>query len=326
MGPVGRVELRSDGVRVAVLSRGGIVQDWRVPLAGAEVPVVLGLADPAAYRGPCDYMGAIVGRVANRIGGASYRQGGRRILLPANDGAHQLHGGPEGLWSVPFRIDRDGDSGLILSHVSPAGAGGFPGRVEFEIAMRLDGFRLTWDMRATPDEETPISLAQHNYYALAPNLADHRLHLPARQRLERDAEGIMTGRILPDTRLRAGLVLPSGPLHPDTLDDFFVFDPARDPMAPVARVQAASGLTLRMWSDQPGAQVYTGQSMAAMPGGHEGREPGPCAGFCIEPSGYPNALNIPGFPSILYSPDRPYRQVLSVEIAPQGTSVPSAAV
>lgn len=330
MEPVGRVVLVSGGVRVAVLSRGGIVQDWRVPLAGASVPVVLGLADPAAYRGPCDYMGAIVGRVANRIGGAAYRQGGRRISLLANDGAHQLHGGPDGLWSAPFQIDRDGDSGLVLTHVSPPGAGGFPGRVALRIAMRLDGFRLTWDMRATPDEETPISLAQHNYYALSPRLGDHHLRMAAAHRLDRDAQGIMTGRILRDIRLRAGLTLPSTPRDPDTLDDFFVFDPARDPSAPVAEVRAQTGLTLRMWSDQPGAQVYTGQWMAPHPGGHPGRAPGPCAGFCIEPSGYPNALNIPDFPSILHSPDRPYRQVLSVEIAPpdpsQGTSAPSAAV
>jgi len=308
-----RVVLEDSGVQVAVLSLGGAVQDWRVPLAGASVPVVLGLQDPEAYRQHRAFLGALVGRVANRIGGAAYVQGGRRVMLAANDGRHQLHGGEDGLWAVPFDIERNGPSALRLQHVSPPGAGGFPGRVAFTIDMTLRAGRLTWDMRATPDEETPISLAQHNYYALTPALADQTLRLDSTQRLARDAEGIMTGAVLDDAQFQAGRALLTNPAS--LLDDFFLFDPTRDPARPVAEVTATNGLRLRMWSDQPGAQVYTGQWLPQGPGGHPDRPLGRCAGFCIEPSGLPNALNIGHFPSILCSPDRPYRQVLSVEIA-----------
>jgi aldose 1-epimerase len=305
---IGRAVLEDAGVQVTVLSWGAVVQDWQVPLAGLPQRVVLGYQDPESYRSDRFFIGAIVGRVANRIGGAAYTQGGRRVSLKANDGNHQLHGGPDGLSRVNWQLDTDGPRALRLTHLSPPGAGGFPGRVAFTVDMRLQGARLTWDLRAEPDQETPISLAQHNYYALSARLADHRLTLRSHTRLERDAEGIMTGATLP----APGWEQPRA-LHTETgpLDDFFLFDPGQ----PVAQVQAANGLTLRMTSDQPGTQVYTGDFLQDTPGGHPDRPLGPQAGFCLEPSGLPNALNCPGFPSILHSPDRPYHQRLSVEIA-----------
>lgn len=309
---IAQAVLEDAGVRVTVLSWGAVVQDWQVPLAGRHERVVLGYQDPDTYRHDRFFLGALVGRVANRIGGAAYSQGGRRIALKANDGRHQLHGGPDGLWAVNWRLETDGPRALRLTHSSPPGAGGFPGRVAFSVDMRLQGARLTWDMHAEPDQETPISLAQHNYYALCPALADQTLTLRARTRLVRDAEGIMTGATMPAPgwdRPRA-LGRETGPL-----DDFLLFDPDRDVTLPVTQVHAANGLGLRMWSDQPGAQIYTGDFLKARPGSHPDRPLHPGAGFCIEPSGLPNALNCAGFPSILHSPERPWRQRLTVEIA-----------
>lgn len=301
---IGTARLEDGDVRVDVLSLGARLQDWRVPVNGQPRSVVLGHADPRAYRRDPVFLGAIVGRVANRIGGAAYVQGGRRVILKANDGLHQLHGGPDGLWAQDWTLDSDGPRALRLTHLSPAGAGGFPGRVAFCLDLHLAGARLTFDLQALPDEETPLSLAQHNYYSLGPGT---RLRLAADRRLQRDPEGIMTGAILADPAPLAGLTLPDTATGPGLLDDFYLFQP-QDPALPVAEALGADGLRLRLWSDQPGAQVYTGQGLAAagLP---------PCAGFCIEPSGLPNALNCPGFPPILHSPDRPYRQILTVEIA-----------
>lgn len=308
---IARAVLEDEGVRIAVLSWGAVVQDWLVPLAGRPQRVVLGYHDPEAYRHDRFFMGALVGRVANRIGGAAYVHRGRQVVLKANEGRHQLHGGPDGLSAVNWQLDTDGPRALRLSHASPPGAGGFPGRVAFRIDIRLQGARLTWDMAALPDEETPISLAQHTYFALSPRLADHRLSLIADRQLARDAEGIMTGAVLPAPEWRSPRALGN---ETGLIDDFLLFDPARDPEQPVADTSTASGLRLRMWSDQPGAQVYSGQFLQAVPGGHADRPLGPGAGFCIEPSGLPNALNCPDFPSILHSLDRPYRQRLTVEI------------
>lgn len=319
-GRIERVVLRDGGVSVSVLTLGAIVQDWRVPLKGEDVPVVLGHADPEAYRDNPAYLGAIVGRVANRIGGAAYRDARQKVQLTANDGPNQLHGGPQGLAVVHWDIEALTPQSLRLSHVSPDGANGFPGAVRFRIDMRLDGHRLTWDMHATADRETPISLAQHNYYNLMGKgtIRGHRLRLAADRVLDRDFAGIMTGGIHGVSGTTFDL-RRARPVAADTtalLDDFLIFDPARNPSAPVAEMWARNGLRLRLWSDQAGAQIYTGHGMATGGGAHEGQTLGPCAGLCIEPSGYPNAVNRPAFPSVLHGPDRPYRQTLTVEIAP----------
>lgn len=316
--------LKDGHASVAVLSFGAVTQDWRVRLDGDDIPVVLGFADPEAYRGHSDYMGAILGRVANRIGGASYTQHGHRVELAANDGSNQLHGGPRGLSCVNWAMEPLDARSLRLSHLSPEGANGFPGNVAFEIVMTLNEGRLTYDMRATSDRETPISLSQHNYYNLAGKgcIKGYRLAVRADRVLAHDAQGVTTGAIVDvagtacDFRVLRALPVKNGQLR--QLDDFLLFAPHRDPAQPIAEVLAPNGMRLRMWSDQAGAQLYTGQGMRAQPGGHGAQKLGAMAGLCIEPSGLPNAVNQPNFPSVLVAPEQPYRHVLSVEITAQG--------
>ena len=288
------VQLQDGESRVSLLSYGARTQDWVIPSAKGPRPVILGHSDPDAYRRDPYFLGAIVGRVANRIGDAAY--GGHRLV--ANDGKHQLHGGPGGLWAVDWRLEADGERRARWTYRSPAGEMGFPGTVDFSVTVTLAGTTLTYDMQAQPDCETPISLAQHNYYRLGPAPV---IRIQADRRLERDSAGIMTGAILPagPLDLRAGSAMPS------EADDFLLFDEARDPDMPVADLNG-DGLRLRLWSDQPGAQLYSGHGLGA--------PFAPRAGLCLEPSGYPNAVNIPAFPSIMASPDRPYRQILRVAV------------
>ena len=89
---------------------------------------------------------------------------------------------------------------------------------------------------------------------------------------------------------------------------------SRDQDQPVAELLAPNGLRLRMWSDQPGLQVYTGHGLPRIDGAHEGQRIAPYAGLALEPQGFPDAVNQPAFPSVIVTPDRPYRQRLTVEI------------
>lgn len=313
-------EMLEDGdVSVSVLSLGAIMQDWRVPLNGTRIPVILGFETAEAYRHNPAYMGAIVGRVANRIGGGRFTQGGQLYDLNRNDGPHTLHGGAGGLSHVIWQMERDGPNALRLCYLSEHGEMGFPGQVRFQIIIRLSNHRVSWDMKATVDRPTPISLAQHNYYCLtgASALTGHNLRVHADHMLDRDDQGIMTGRIKPLTNtpmdLRQSREL-EGPPAPFVADDYYLFATPGDLEHPVAQITTERGLCLRMWSDQPGAQVYTGHWMAPTDNGHGQTGMGPRSGLCIEPSGFPNAPNIPDFPSIIATPDRPYQQHLSVEI------------
>ena len=311
----------SDGdVSLAVLNYGATTRDWRVPLNGQPVPVVLGYDDPAQYLSGTAYFGAIAGRVANRIGAARFAMQGQTYHLAPNDGGNQLHGGPAGLSRVFWEIETNGPSALRLRYVSPAGENGFPGRARVTVDIQLSGFCVTYDMRVEVDCVTPISLAQHNYYNLGGggSIWDHQLRCPADRVLEMDDQGIMTGEISPVDGTRFDFRKMRSFAQADAtrlgIDHNLVFEADRDVTQPVCEVSAANGMRLRLWSDQPGAQLYTAASMPKQAGGLDGQAYGPASGFCFEPQGFPNAVNIASFPSVLISPEMQYAQKLQVEI------------
>ena len=311
----------SDGdVSLAILNYGATTRDWRVPLNGRRIPVVLGYDDPTRYVGHKTYLGAIAGRVSNRIGGAQYSLGGQINQLIPNEGGNQLHGGSSGLSNAFWEVEPDGASAVRLRYVSPAGEGGFPGRAKFSIDVRLNGACVTYDMRAEVDCVTPISLAQHNYYNLdgAGTIWEHRMRCDADRVLEMDDQGIMNGQVasVDGTKFdfRKLRFFSQADVERAGTDHNLVFEGERDISKPVAEVEAPSGLRMKLWSDQPGAQLYTAAAMPLQVGGLDGQTYGPASGFCFEPQGFPNAVNIPTFPTVFVSPEKPYVQKLQVEI------------
>jgi aldose 1-epimerase len=312
--------LEDGGVALSLLNLGCITRGWWVPLGGASVPVVLGFDDPADYLHNPTYMGVIAGRVANRIGGARFVLNGQDHRLTANEGANQLHGGAGGLHSRIWQAETEGVRAVRFSYRSPDGEEGFPGKADIEVTVRLSGSRVTYDMRARVDRPTPINLAQHSYYSLGvPQTSrDARFTCPADRVTPVDSALIPTGDITPvmGTRhdYRTGAVLAEA--DPDGIgtDLNLVMPEGRDPALPVAELLAPNGLRLRMWSDQPGLQVYTGHVLPNLRGAHPGQRIAPWAGIALEPQAFPNAVNCPSFPSIIVTPDQPYRQRLTVEI------------
>jgi aldose 1-epimerase len=309
----------SDGeVSVAILSLGCVTQDWRVPVGGQRIPVVLGYADPASYRNNPFYMGAIVGRVANRISGASFMLDGRRITLAANEGANQLHGGVGGLHTRNWEMDPDGDKAVRLSLVSEDGDQGFPGRVAFEVTISLCGDRLRYDMTASTDRPTPINLAQHNYYNLlgGGSVLDHRLQIVADRFTPVGEALIPTGATESLTGkpfdFRLGRRLEEADPGRMGLDMNFVLGTD----SPAVRLAARNGLELTLATDQPCLQLFTAGPLRRQAQPLEGQVHDALGGVCLEPQGYPDAVNRPKFPPIVVTPDTPYRQVLDVTIAP----------
>ncbi|THH38588.1 galactose mutarotase [Aliishimia ponticola] len=304
---IGHLTLQDGDMRVGLLDHGAVTQFWQV----GDRALILGYADPEDYRQDPFYLGAIVGRVANRIGGAHFPINGTEVELPANDGPHHLHGGPQGLSTRHWEMERLDPTRARLFYRSEDGESGHPGAVEFEIAVELCAPRLRYTLRARPEREMPISLAQHNYYTLGqPKVIDDLcLQLPADTMLERRRDGIVTGARLPLTGGKDSFAEPVR-IGARQMDDFYLFRAAPTPShpAPVAQITAPQGHGLRFSSDQPGAQIYTGDGLGA--------PFGPRAGLCVEPSGFPNAVNCPGFPSVIYGPDRPYSQVLEIEYQP----------
>jgi aldose 1-epimerase len=304
MRSIDSVELQDGAMRVRLLSYGAVTQGWWYD----GVPLILGYDDPQAYLTDPFYLGAIVGPVANRIAGAGYVQDGVDVSLVANEGGNTLHSGPEGLSARHWDISQVDDRTADLTYVARDGEAGFAGQAAFGVRVSLAGNALTYDMSARVGTPRPISLAQHNYYTLGERSgADLTLKMPMEQVLALSEAGIATGEI----ENTAQTVLDFRSKRPlrgvtDGIDRFFVREGSPQTLRPIAELAAPSGLTLRVTSDQVGAQVYTGHGLGSAFDAWDG--------VCIEPSGYPNAVNQPHFPSVMCTPASPYVQKLVLEV------------
>lgn len=308
-----RRHLLSDGdVSVAILSLGCITQDWQVPVGGRQASAVLGYRDPQAYlNNPC-YLGAIVGRVANRISGSGFALQGVRYYLDANEPPHHLHGGVKGLHNCNWTMEVDGNRAVQLQTTSPDGEGGYPGQLELIVTITLRGHQLSYDIEARSDRPTPVNLAQHSYYALGQAM----VRIPAKTYTPVNGRMIPVGTAEPlfgkpfdfgDSR-----PLPEMAHDGEGLDMNFVLDGTR--------IEArGGGLHLTMDTDQPCLQLYTAQHLRCVAEPLAGQTHAPFAGLCLEPQGYPNAVNTSAFPLSLATPEHPYRQHLTVTIREDGT-------
>ena len=206
---VERYTLSAGGrLTLAVATYGGIVQQLLAPdRAGERRSVVLGfprLDDYVARNTP--YLGAIVGRYANRIANAAFTLDGVRHRLEANDGPHCLHGGERGfdkrVWRVARTYRTPGGIALVLRYASPDGEGGFPGAVVVEAAytlLRDDSLRI--DYRATTDRPTVLNPTSHLYWQLSGEgsgpIDGHLLTVAASRYLPVDEGRIPTGEVAP---------------------------------------------------------------------------------------------------------------------------------
>ena len=320
---VDQFTLKSDtGVEVDIIGYGVVVRDWRVPVAGGMRSVVLGFDNFADYAAHSPHFGSLAGRVANRTSGGGFTLDGRRYALAANEGGNMLHGGPEGLGRQVWAGEVDNAANAVrFSFTSPDGAMGFPGKVDFAATYRLHGNRLKLELTGRPDRRTPISLVQHQYFNLgtSDDVLDHHVTINASARSEVGADLIPTGAILPVKGgvydLSGGRTLRDAAGKPIDYDLNLVLATGRNHAEPFASVRGPDGvLTLKLWSDRPAVQLYDGVWTDVPVPGLGGRRYGKYSGLCLEDQMYPDALNQPHFPSIIVSPDQPYRHWCEFEI------------
>ncbi|MEV5449214.1 MULTISPECIES: aldose epimerase family protein [unclassified Streptomyces] len=301
--PVHRWTLERAGVRVRVLSYGGIVQSAEVPDRDGNVAdVVLGFADLDGYlRHPEPYLGALVGRYANRIAGGRFPLDGRTYAVVPNEGPNTLHGGERGfdkrVWDVEAVT-----GGVRLSRVSPHGEEGFPGRLEMSATYTLDGSgALRIGYEAVTDAPTVLNPTNHSYFNLSGSghAGGHELRLAASRITPVDAGLIPTGGLddVTDTRFdfRRARKVGSGYDHNFVLDKG-VTDAAEE----VAELyDPASGRVLTVATTEPGLQLYTAD--------HLGEPFAPGDGVALETQHFPDSPNRPGFPSTVLRPGEVFR-------------------
>lgn len=286
---------------------------------GHRANIVLGLENADAYRSNPDYVGVVVGRFANRIGGAQFSLDGRTYKLDANDGPNCLHGGHSG-WHLRQWHGRlmtlDHVTAVQLSLTSHDNDGGFPGQVAASVTYALtDENRLIIDFLARSDAATPFSPTQHCYWNLAgypdAEIHDHLLRINAEKWLPVDAALLPDGppQTVDETALdlrvprllgnalnscAAELKVASGYDHCLILSGSGLREVARLSHPP-------SGRSMTIHTDRPAIQLYTGQWLGQSGGPHR-----PFAGVALETQAYPNAPNRSDFPDTILRPHAPF--------------------
>lgn len=326
-GPAERFVLsQKDGLEVHITNYGGIITSLLAPdRHGRLGETVLGFDRIGDYLRPHPYLGALVGRYANRIAHGRFRLDGREYRLATNLPPHHLHGGTRGfdkrLWQAEAGTI-DGWPALRLRYTSPDGEEGYPGTVQVEVHYTLGpdtSLRIRY--RATTDAPTPFNLTQHTYfqldYGLAADVLEQRLSLAASHYTPTDETLIPLGTLAPvggtpfDFRESA----PLGPRvrsdHPAIclargLDHNFVLDKAEGALARAARLEAPrSGRVLEVYTTQPGMQVYTANHLDGTLS-RNGIAFGPYGAICLETQHFPDSPNQPAFPDAILRPGQVY--------------------
>ena len=312
--------LTSPQASVAILNYGCVVRDWRVNLRDRVIPVVLGFDEFENYPKHSPSFGIIAGRVANRTAFGRFSLHGKAYQLPNNDGVNHLHGGVLGLGRRVWKMEMDANS-VQLTYHSPANEEGYPANVDFAVTFSLDGTALSCEMTAVPDAPTPINLAQHSYYNLngAGNVREHLVQISASKYTLTNATQIPTGEIIPVNGTRYDFRSATNSMVNDPtglgVDMNLVLDKNHSKTVPNAVVQA-NDLTMKLWTDEPGLQIFNAPNMHVPVPGIDGQTYGPFSGLCLEAQHFPDSLNQPDWPSIIHTPDHPYYQKLIVDISP----------
>ncbi len=292
------------GLRLEVLDLGATIRSLEIPVNGVPRGVVLAYPDVASYQTDKFYIGSTVGPFANRIGGASFELDGCRYDLDANEmpAGNTLHGGRDGLHIQCFTLTQDdSNSRVSCSAFLPDGLGGFPGNREVKVTYQLLGdLAIAIDFDVSTDKDTVVSLANHAYFNLGGDIADHEICIQADAYTLVDDARITTGEIAAvagtDFDLRTLARVGSR-----VFDHNFALAPQGDePQAAATLRSKSGGLELTMLTTQPGLQLYTGDFLSA--------PFVPRQGICLEAQGYPDAPNKPSFPSARLAAGSSYRQ------------------
>ena len=300
-------------LRAEVIELGGIVTTLAVPdRNGAFGNVLLGCPRIADYLGVHPHFNCLVGRYANRMTNARFSLDGTLHRLEANVPPHHLHGGSNGFGARIWNGGVDGDE-VVLRLVSADGDGGYPGRLAVEARYRFRDNEVALSLRAETDAPTPVSLTSHHYYNLSARpgttVADHEIavdaaaYLPVSEALTQLGERRSVAATPFD--LRQGVQLGERLAAPDAqmrmaggFDHTFALGaPANFRRAAVLR-HPASGRVLTVATNQPGVQLYTGNSL------HQARRWGhPRHGaVCLETQQFPDAPNQPDYPDATVRP------------------------
>jgi aldose 1-epimerase len=321
----------SDGkIEAGIITYGAIVVSLRTPDRNGKLDdVVLGCNSVDEYIAQTAHFGGIVGRYANRIAHGTFQLDGHTYSIPKNDGDNALHGGTRGFDKVVWAGKPIAD-GVELTYVSKDGDQGFPGTLTTRVRYTLSGGALRIEYSATTDKDTVLNLTNHSYFNLAGqgngDILKHVVKIDSSRITPLDASLIPTGEVTSvegtpfdfrtphavgeridadNAQLRFGLGYDINYVldHPGQLSE-------------VAEVyEPTTGRILRVLTDQPGLQFYTGNHLDGSITGKEGRVYKQRFALCLETQHFADSPNHPNFPSTELKPGEKFHSVTVYEFS-----------
>lgn len=307
------------GMQVAILTLGGAIQQILVPdREGRMADVICGFDELDGYLRCGGQHGALIGRFGNRIARGRFTLDGREYVLATNNGINHLHGGNVGyhhrLWEATPRDAAE--PALVLHYVSPDGEEGYPGTLDVTVTYTLTAANaIAIHYVATTDRKTVVNLTNHAYFNLggiaSGNVLSHELTLDADTYLPVDETKIPTGekRSVVGTPFDflTGKAIGEG-MPEDAYDHCFNFT-GGESETPVWRgtlYDPASGREMKMYTDQPAVQLYTGNHLgdAAFP--FKGVAQVRYGGVCLETQKMPDCPNQPKLCCAVLEPGEAY--------------------
>jgi aldose 1-epimerase len=318
--------LKNGFLTMQVTNYGGrVVSLWMPDKRGSFEDIVLGYDKIDRYINCTGerYLGAVVGRCANRIGHGEFTLDGKKYELPKNNGDCTLHGGEYGVDRVVWDVQSVNDTSIVLHVVLPDGLDGFPGNLDITMTYTLTpNNEFLVDYLATTDAPTVCNLSHHSFFNLKGEgngtILDHEMKINGKLITEIDEGLVPIGEFIPVTGTPMDFTeaKPIGRdiviYHPQMeygggYDFNWVLNKALGQMGLAASVyEPESGRSMEVLTDQPGIQFYSGNFFDGKTTGKYGKPLCNRASLALETQKFPDAINQPNFPSVVLRPGEKY--------------------
>ncbi len=314
------------GMEVCITNFGGRLVSIMVPdKEGKMTDVILGFDNVADYQQISNDFGASIGRYANRINQGKIVVDGVEYQLPQNNYGHCLHGGPEGWQYKVYEAKLLNDTQLELVLNSPDGDSNFPGNMVAKVTYTLtDDNAIDIAYEATTDKKTVINMTNHAYFNLngdpSRHSMDQLLYIASDSITPVDSTFMTTGEMMAVSGTPFDFNTPK-PIEQDVAnfeneqlkfgkgyDHNWVLNTKGDISKLAAKlVSPVTGITLEVYTNEPGVQVYTGNFLDGTVKGKNGIVYPQRASICLETQHYPDSPNKAHWPSVLLEPGQTYQ-------------------
>lgn len=312
-----------NGAEACITNYGGRLVSVMVPdKNGKMTDVVLGYDNIGQYVQSDGNYGALIGRYGNRINQGKFTLDDIEYTLPQNNGAHCLHGGPQGYHARMWDAKQLNDQALELTYLSKDGEAGFPGNLDIKVTYTLtDDNAVGIKYEATTDKKTVVNLTNHSYFNLSgvpgSDVLDQLVMINADNYTPVDSTLIPVGISPVDGTpldLRTPVAIGKQINDPFLQLQFgrgydlnWVLNTNGDKNVLAAKAYSpTSGIALEVYTNEPGIQFYTGNFMDGKDTGKHGVLYPHRGALCLETQHYPDSPNHPDFPSVVLNPGEKY--------------------